>query len=441
MLRPGDLIDLTIDKPVAGGRMLARHDGQVVLVAGAVPGEKVRARIDKIARGVVHAHVQEVVDADADRRPVDGDPACGGQVYAHVRYPRQLTIKASIVDDAFARIARMRLPAPVRVAASEERGYRMRARLHVRGADVGFFREATHELCDAAATGQLLPGAIEAACRAAREWPWRQFGRIAAVEVSENVPGTERALHLELAVQGDSPRITNLVKMGSDPIFAGFAQTVGVTGISAGSASNGRALLVAGEPYVSDPIDALVPNASAPAGAGLRRHAHAFFQGNRYLLRELVARVLAQVGNDPVLDLYAGVGLFAVALAAAGRERITAIEIDATTAQDLAANAAAFPSAVRVVHDRVEQVLAGKIAAASTIIVDPPRTGMSREALDNVIALRASRLVYVSCDVATLARDARRLVDAGYALGHTEAFDLFPNTAHVEVVAVFDGPG
>jgi 23S rRNA (uracil1939-C5)-methyltransferase len=75
---------------------------------------------------------------------------------------------------------------------------------------------------------------------------------------------------------------------------------------------------------------------------------------------------------------------------------------------------------------------------AATIIVDPPRTGMSAEALDGVLALGAPRLVYVSCDIATLARDARRLVDAGYALGRVDAFDLFPNTPHVETVVVFE---
>jgi 23S rRNA (uracil1939-C5)-methyltransferase len=429
MLRPGELIDLTIEKPVAGGRMLARHEGQVILVAGTLPREKVRARIEKVTRGVVMAMTTEIVEADAERRQLEGDPSCGGQVYAHVNYPRQLTFKASIVEDAFARIARMPLPSSVRVAASEERGYRMRSRLHVRGAEVGFFREGTHDLCDAGATGQLLPGAVDAARNVVRQWSGQRSGRIAAVEVSENIPGSERAIHLELE-RGDSAPPTPMAR----------SEDIGVTGISAGPASDGRAFVVAGEPYVSDPIDALVPNSSAPANATLRRHAHAFFQGNRYLVRELVSRVLAQVGGDPVLDLYAGVGLFAIALAAAGHDRITAIEIDATSAQDLAANAAAFPSALHVVHDKVERVLAERnVDRPATVIVDPPRTGMSREALDGVIGCRAPKIVYVSCDVATLARDARRLVDAGYALEHVEAFDLFPNTAHVEVLAAFRG--
>jgi len=427
MLRPGDLVDLTIEKPVAGGRMLARHEGQIVLVAGAIPGETIRARIDKVTRGVVMAETTEILDADAARRPVGSDPACGGQVYAHVAYPRQLTIKAAVVEDAFARIARMPVPSSVEVAASEERDYRMRSRLHVRGSEVGFFRENTHDLCDAAATGQLLPGAIDAARDVVREWPSHRLGRISAVEVSENLPGTERALHLELESGGPGVRATE------------FSEPVGVTGISAGTLSDRRVFVLEGEPYVSDPVEAIVAHSSAPPGTRLRRHAHAFFQANRYLLRALVGRVLAQVGEDPVLDLYAGVGLFAVALAATGRDRITAIEIDATSGEDLAANAAPFPS-LRVVRGGVEQVLADRsLEAPGTVIVDPPRTGMSREALDGVLGCRAPRVVYVSCDVATLARDARRLVDAGYVLEHVEAFDLFPNTAHVEVLAVFGG--
>jgi 23S rRNA (uracil1939-C5)-methyltransferase len=79
-----------------------------------------------------------------------------------------------------------------------------------------------------------------------------------------------------------------------------------------------------------------------------------------------------------------------------------------------------------------------RFSGDSTVIVDPPRTGMSRAALDGVLAARATRLVYVSCDVATLARDLRRMLDAGYTLAHVEAFDLFPNTAHIETLAVLD---
>ena len=117
----GRELDLTIERPAAGGRMVARHDGQVVLVSGALPGERVRARVEQRTRQVTWAAVVDVIDASPDRRDVATDPACGGMVYAHVRYDRQLALKSEIVSDAFQRIGRLRLPAPVPVRPSPRR--------------------------------------------------------------------------------------------------------------------------------------------------------------------------------------------------------------------------------------------------------------------------------------------------------------------------------
>ena len=101
-------------------------------------------------------------------------------------------------------------------------------------------------------------------------------------------------------------------------------------------------------------------------------------------------------------------------------------------------NAAAAGGSVEVVHAPVEAFVRRARAAGATVIVDPPRTGMSREAAEGLIALEPARIVYVSCDVATLARDARRLVDAGFQIARIDAFDMFPNTPHVETVVVLD---
>jgi 23S rRNA (uracil1939-C5)-methyltransferase len=116
---------------------------------------------------------------------------------------------------------------------------------------------------------------------------------------------------------------------------------------------------------------------------------------------------------------------------------VTAVEGDRVAADDLAANASLTDGAVTAVHQSVETFTAVR-SNPDVVIVDPPRTGMSKEALASVVRLRAARVVYVSCDVATLARDARRLVDSGYAITRADAFDLFPNTPHVETVVVFD---
>jgi 23S rRNA (uracil1939-C5)-methyltransferase len=116
---------------------------------------------------------------------------------------------------------------------------------------------------------------------------------------------------------------------------------------------------------------------------------------------------------------------------------VTAVEGDRLAAADVTANAAASRADVTTVHQPVEDFLrtVGR-RRVEMIVVDPPRSGMSRESLDGVIGVRARQIVYVSCDVATLARDTRRFVDAGYTLERVDAFDLFPNTPHVETIAV-----
>jgi 23S rRNA (uracil1939-C5)-methyltransferase len=406
--------------------MIARHEGQVVLVAGAIPGERVRARVDRAERSVAYATVVEVVDASADRRPVAGDPACGGAVFAHVAYPRQVDLKREIVLDAFRRIGKLTLDASPAVEPSPERGYRMRARLHVRGGRLGFFREGTHELCDPAGTGQLLDATNESLGGVARELSEAGAGPVVSIELGENLAGDERALHLELKPGGGPP----------PALYAGLARVGGVTGVTC-QAPPADLVSLGGRPWVGDAVETLVGRpAGSFGGARLARRAQAFFQANRFLLPTLVSRVVARVGEGAVTDLYAGVGVFAVSLAALGRTPVTAVEGDRVTGADLAANAKPFPG-LRVVRSPVEAFLgAGGGGGDETLIVDPPRTGMSRDAMAGVVARGARRVVYVSCDVATLARDVRRLVDAGYELAHVEAFDLFPSTAHVETLAV-----
>jgi 23S rRNA (uracil1939-C5)-methyltransferase len=222
-----------------------------------------------------------------------------------------------------------------------------------------------------------------------------------------------------------------------EPALVRVVSAAGLTGATA----RGQVgpLVRVGEPAVGDPISLLTGDSSA-AGE-LRRQPTSFFQANRFLMRRLVETVLDAVPpSGRVLDLYAGVGLFSVALAARGSGDIVAVEGDRGSAGDLKQNAAAFGAAIHAVAGRVEDHAGPKRGSAATIIVDPPRTGMSREALDAVARHGASAIVYVSCDPPTMARDAGRLLDAGYELGSLRAFDLFPNTPHVETVGEFRKP-
>jgi 23S rRNA (uracil1939-C5)-methyltransferase len=407
----GDQLRLRIEKPAAGGWMIAREDGQVVLVSGAIPGETVLARVERLGKGVAFARVVSVAEPSADRRDPFTDELCGGCLYAHVAYPRQLEIKGLIVADALTRIGRIPVSKPVAVAPSPVDGYRMRARLHVRGGRIGFFREGTHQICDARTTRQLLPETCDVLDRAAAALRSVGADLVREVEVSENVAADQRALHLDAAGPFDSRPL------------AALAAKAGVTGLTLGRQ------LLGGDPHVVDTLT--VENHEF----SLRRHVLSFFQGNRFLLAALVSRVLEHVPpRAEVVDFYAGVGLFAVAAAATREARVQAVEGDRAAARDLAFNAAARQGAVEHVAQPVEAFVRGRGQPVDVLIVDPPRAGMSREALDRALALDAPIAIYVSCDVATLARDLRRFIESGYRLESIDAFDLFPNTPHVETV-------
>jgi 23S rRNA (uracil1939-C5)-methyltransferase len=395
MIRPGATLTLGIEKPAAGGRMLGRHEGQVVLVSNAIPGEQVRARVERASKGMAFAEAVEILTPSPDRRPAT-DWRCGGNLLAHIAYERQLAIKGEIIRDAFGRIAKAPLAGPPAMIGSPEQGYRMRARLHAADGRFGFYREGTHQLCDPGITGQLLPATLDWLRDVEASVPAASARSIRGLEISEDIPGEHRAAWLDAADDA--------------PWFARWA---------------GPDLIV----------DRVAVSGAQPMV--LQRSARSFFQGNRFLLEQMVARVVDQVADGPVVDLYAGVGLFGLALAARGAE-VTLVEGDYSSGRDLEANAAAYPDRARVSRVSVEEFLAAlRRESRPTVVVDPPRTGLSKDAIHGILRLAPPVLVYVSCDPATLARDARILIDAGYEHGSVTGFDLFPNTAHVESVVTF----
>ena len=420
--------------------MIARHLGQIVLVRGAIPGERVRAWIERAEKRMAYAVTREVIEPSPDRRsagpegPTENDPLCGGALYSHIAYPRQLAIKSDVLRDAFGRLGRYPIDHPIDVAGSPEEGYRMRAMLHVHGARAGFYREGTHRLCDAAATKQLRGETVAAVERLAlclhREAP----GAVVSITITENIAGDERAAHLELA---PGARLTDeaLARAGSEAQLSGIS-------MQDPAALEPRAI---GHPAVSDPLSALTNDRVTDGTLG--RHAASFFQGNRFLLPSLILAVAdAAPDTGEVVDLYAGVGLFSVVLAALGRLEVTAVEGDRASGADLRENARPHAPRLEAHVTSVEAYLAaraggraagkgGRARRPATLLLDPPRTGLSREAAESIVRLAPERVVYVSCDPPTLARDTRRLLDAGYSLDFVRAFDFFPNTPHVETLA------
>lgn len=399
-------IEIVIDRPAQGGRMIARDisqgpaggPGAIILVSGAIPGERVRARVTERKHGVAFAETVEVLDASPDRRDPPFDPLCGGNLLSHVAYPRQLELKREILADAFRRQARITLETLPAITGSPETGYRMRARLHLAGGQIGFYRERTKDVCDAVRTGQLSDGA-GAVIDAAGGVLAPAAHTIEEIVLAENVAATERLLHV-------------VFKPGA-PVIEAAELSASIAGLT------GRDVL----------------EEQLPGGATLRRHAASFFQGNRFLLAPLVTKVANAAGAGNIADLFAGVGLFAAEAASRGAE-VIAVESDAIAGRDLVANLAPFGLSARAVAQPVETWLSGRGSLPETIIVDPPRTGLSAEIRHRLAALRPEKIVYVSCDPVTLARDVKEFVAAGYQLTQLEALDLFPNTPHVESIAV-----
>lgn len=408
-MNPDTPIELSVDRPAQGGRMIARDTtqaapkgaGAIVLVSGAIPGERVLARITERRHGVAFADTIEVLEASPDRREPPYDPLCGGNLLAHISYPRQIELKREILADAFRRQARLALEELPPITGSPETGYRMRARLHLTRGRLGFYRERSKDVCDAARTGQLSAGAAAVLTSAAAALePY--VDAIEEVVLAENAAATERVLHIAM-------------KAGAPPMPDGV--TNAIEGVLQG-----------------DVIDERLPG-----GAVLQRHAAAFFQANRFLLAPLVTKVCDAAGAGNIADLFAGVGLFAAEAASRGAE-VIAVESDPVSSRDLAKNISAFGLSARAVTAPVESWLAGRGSVPETVIVDPPRTGLSNEARRRLIDLKPEKLVYVSCDPVTLARDVKEFLGGGYRLSHLEALDLFPNTPHVESIAVLLRP-
>ncbi len=409
--------------------MIARHDGRVVLVSGTMPGEHIRAVVERSRRDVVLARTIEVLEASPDRRPVGVAPECGGRSFAHIDYRRQLKLKSEIVRDAYRRIGRIELSLPPPVIPSPETGYRMRARLHVGEGKLGFLQEGSHRVCDVVGTDQLRPETERLIAELAAHVDVLTSTGARTVELAQNLAGDQCAVH---------------VVMKSDPATVGvrlraLASVSGVTGLTAAGGKGPRARVVlAGTPYVSDALSVFLPSGAAETLL-LRRHADAFFQANRYLAPGLVSTVAGLTERARLVDLYAGVGLFAVSIAATRGGPVVAVERDPCSIGDLVSNAAQVDPDVQVVRAPVETFLKRSASLeGAAVIVDPPRTGLSREAATRLARRRPDRIVYVSCDVATQARDLRALAESGYQLDQVRVFDMFPNTPHIETVVALE---
>ena len=381
-------------------------DGRVVFARLTVPGDRVRIEASDKGGRFVKAHSVRVIDASPER--VDPECAvfgeCGGCAWQHIAYSAQVESKRQILSDAILRIGKFcELPPMEFIPSPKAYGYRGRTRLASARGKLGYRRFRDHEIVPVAKCPVLVPE-LEAELA------------VLSANIS-SVPGEvdrgRDAREWELAAGADNQvRTTALGDHELTPSVRDARIEIEVGGTRLGISPGG------------------------------------FAQGNPDLfevLYSLVAEAVTEGPSDELLELYAGAGFFTVGLARSFK-RVVAVESDPTATGDLVRNlAGAGQSGVEVRTSRVEDVLAKfRGSKPDVVLLDPPRTGLARGAAKQLAALGAQRIAYLSCDPATLARDLRIICGdqaddrPHYQLSRLVGLDLFPQTPHVEALAVLD---
>jgi 23S rRNA (uracil1939-C5)-methyltransferase len=412
-----DTFEVDLTTLTYGGDALGRlPDGRVVFVPFALPGERVRVCLVEEKRGHARAELQEVL------QPAPGRilplclhfGVCGGCQYQHIPYEDQLQIKAEILKEQLARIGGLSgAPVLPTVPSNAPYYYRNHIQFHLTPEGKLGYHMFRSEQEFAVQECHLHEADIN------QVWPQLDF---------ESIPGLER-IGLRLGVDED----VQLILESSDNQAPELS--VEEISLSAVHLSPAGALVLAGSEYVI--IEVL--------GRPFRVSAGSFFQINTAMagvmvehLLDNLARFTHLTSRTLALDVYCGVGLFSAFLAPQVG-RLVGIESSASAAEDFVINLDEFDN-VELYEDRAEDALPQLDFLPELIIVDPPRAGIDRGALDAILKLRPTVLAYISCDPATLARDAKRLITGGYRLAQITPFDLFPQTYHIESMS-FWTPG
>ena len=379
----------TIERLVASGAGLARVDGRVVFVQGAIPGDRVRARIVREAKRHAEAVVVEILEPSVDRRTprCAHFGACGGCALQHVAYPAQLAAKRGLLLDALRSVAGFVPEFEIDIVGSPEYGWRSRAEFQVarvgEALAPGCFRVRSHDV-EAVHECPVLVPELET------------FVRDLA-SGARAIPASARTIH---AAAGDTDAALVFADESGSTIGADFEVTHDLDGLRVTSDARG------------------------------------FFQANRPLLRELVQRATKGAPGSIAFDLYAGAGTFSLPLARRF-DLVMAVEEDARAVEHLRANALrAGRTGIQPHASDVGKWLAlGRKLGPEFVVLDPPRTGAGPVVVDALASMVPPEIRYVSCDPATLARDLRGFLDRGYRVESLALFDLFPQTLHVETIA------
>jgi 23S rRNA (uracil1939-C5)-methyltransferase len=440
--RAGDELELTIDRLAHGGAGVARAEGYVVFVRGAVPGDRVRARITKSKRSFGEADVVELLQPSPER--VEAPAPHPGAPWQVLPYERQLREKEDQVRDALARLGGFEAP-PVEpiVPAVEQLRYRNKVEYSF-GEDeegelvLGFHRPGRFDVIDDVALDILaservdeLRAAVKAWCREEGLTAWDRrsgLGLLRNLVVREG----RRTGQLQARIvtsPGSSFRVDELAAATpADSFLWTRAESVAET------TRDGQTQIVRGSAHLEEEL----------CGLRFRISPDGFFQTNTEMAERLygtAAQLAGLSGRERVLDLFCGIGTIALVLALDAGE-VWGVEIIEEAVADAIENARLngvdnakfFAGDVRLaMRPLLEQ--SGK---PDVLVVDPPRAGLSQKVVRRVLEAEARRVVYVSCNPTTLAPNARQMVDAGYELKTVRPVDMFPQTPHIESVALLE---
>ncbi len=366
------------EKLVDGGAALARTDSGVVFVSGALPGERVNFRVTGTKKGITFADAGTISDPSPDRVspkcPYFGD--CGGCEWQHIAYDAQLRYKSEILVENLARIGGFSeedLP-PVKVVASRPWGYRSRVQLHRDGKTIGFRARKSKRIVDVRR------------CLVADD----QINAFLSRRPVAGIPNRER-----FVVVSDGERYV----------------TEGETSVAVGDRR-------------------------------FRFHSDSFFQANIPLLTAVIERIRNRMAaSEVIVDLYAGSGVFGISLAT-GTTRLFCVESDRRNGDLIVSNGEGL-AGMTVYRGTAERFCATNGAPSrlpwerATVIVDPPRGGLSTSVRKTLATVKPAQLFYLSCDPAALARDLKDL-STGYRIEELRVYDFFPQTSHVETLVEFD---
>ena len=433
---------VTIEGYGEGGMGVARIDGRVVFVHGALRGEKCRVLILKTLKSVAFAKVLEVIEPSSERITPDCPyfPRCGGCTYRHIRYEEELRLKKQRVQDNLSRIGGSDVTVEEILGARDTLRYRNKAQYPVsKDGAVGFYRARTHEVIECEHCLLVKPEA-DAAAEALREY--MQSCRVAGYD-EKTGRGLVRHLYIRSNAAGESlvcvlvngdklPKEDRLVTLLRDacPKCAGI--------VLGTNTKKGNAIL--GDRYRtlwgSDRLEDTL------CGKTFRLSVPSFYQVNRIQAERLYAKAIefaGLTGQETVLDLYCGAGTITLALSDHAK-KVLGAEIVPEAIDDARENAArnGVKNAEFFCGDAsdVAKKLARENLRPDVITVDPPRKGLAADVVESIAEMQPGRVVYVSCDSATMARDVKRLADLGYTAQRACAVDMFPRADHVETVVL-----